>query len=205
MSRRSLPKSTPDKPVVPTVVKALTQTKLCFSILFAGVFLALGLWQITAGIQTVLLAARSNGWPRVSAVITASTVSTNRGGRSKSYQPRIEYSYSVDGRIYSARQIRIVTQLPRAESFAKECAGRYPVGTNAKAAYKPGEPATAVLEPGLSKGAFVGLVGGAGIIIFGAFLLSQFVSTRFRKRRFFIICFCSLVIFFILFAIVLSP
>ena len=79
------------------------------------------------------------------ATITKSMVDKYKHKGGWRYRPDLEYSYLVKTANYTAQQLRIVSQLPSTETFAKAFVARYPVGSSVMAAYKPDDPAIAVL------------------------------------------------------------
>jgi hypothetical protein len=54
-----------------------------------------------------------------------------------------------------------------AEDWADDIAARYPVGKKVKVAYLPGEPETAVLEPGIHNESWFLPGAGAAFFLFG--------------------------------------
>lgn len=153
-------------------------------VLFLSAFAAVGAWLAVEGVGVVLSARDSIHWPTAQATITKSEVDGRQSRRGKSYEPIIEYTYAVGGKNYTGKQLRIVTQLPRSEAFAQECVSHYPVGGKTNVSYKTTDPSVAALEPGFSKGAFVGLGGGLLFVFAPVWMMVNILN---RKRSLWIV------------------
>src|SRR4051812_40516368 len=92
--------------------------------------------------QTHQTAKASVAWPTTSGTITK----VERFKRLLRSLPRVTYSYSVDGRPYSAERISFAAGYRPKE--VDEVLGRYSVGQNVPVSYSPTAPTEAVLEPG---------------------------------------------------------
>jgi hypothetical protein len=64
-------------------------------------------------------------------------------------QPRVTYSYSVNGTSYTGNRISFATGCPPKETDA--ILSRYPVGRDVAVAHEPGNPAQATLETGSNR------------------------------------------------------
>ena len=96
--------------------------------------------------------AESASWPTAPAVITESRVSVEPGADSTTYSADIAYRYTVDGAPYEGDRVRLtLTQSTSDSSDARRVVDRYPAGAEVRVAYDPDDPATSVLEPGLSE------------------------------------------------------
>lgn len=61
-----------------------------------------------------------------------------------------EYRYEVDGETYTGDRTASATYRTSDRSEVEETAARYPVGSKITVHYDPDDPATSVLEPGIS-------------------------------------------------------
>lgn len=100
------------------------------------------LWKAWKNIQ---LAKASSGWPTVSGRITTSETAKVMFRK----QPRVTYSYSVDGAPRTGNRISFASGYPPKETDA--ILSRYPVGQEVVVAHEPGNPAQAALETGSNR------------------------------------------------------
>jgi hypothetical protein len=91
--------------------------------------------------KTISIARKSSGWPTVAGVVTAA----ERVKVTWRAQPRITFSYAVNGAPYSANRLSFAPVPPR-ETDA--ILGRYPVNQAVTVHHSPDDPAEAVLEAG---------------------------------------------------------
>jgi hypothetical protein len=92
-------------------------------------------------------AKKSESWPLATARVVASR--PEKGcGKSKSYHPHIEYTYSPDGGQLSGTRIRFGRTPCGSESYAKEFVAKYPVGKIVRVGVNPSNAFEAVLLPG---------------------------------------------------------
>jgi hypothetical protein len=95
--------------------------------------------------KTIERAKASVNWPSTTGTITAS-------GTKKAMfrsQPRIAYSYEVNGTAFSSERISFAPGVPPKETEA--IVARYPVGKTVAVQYSPEKPSEAVLESGATK------------------------------------------------------
>jgi len=111
--------------------------QLIFLILFP-----FALWKAWNRIQS---AKASTAWPTVSGTITAAEPVKVMFRR----QPRITYSYSVNGAPYSSQRISFAAGYPSRETDA--ILSRYPIGKEVTVAHAPDKPAEATLETGSNR------------------------------------------------------
>ena len=100
------------------------------------------LWKAWKNIQ---VAKASTGWPTVSGTVTSSETAKVMFRK----QPRVTYSYSVNGTRYTGNRISFAPGYPPKETDA--ILGRYPVGRDVVVAHEPGNPAQATLETGSNR------------------------------------------------------
>jgi hypothetical protein len=95
--------------------------------------------------QNVQMAKASTAWPTTTGKITAAETAKVMFRR----QPRITYSYSVNGTPFSSQRISFAGGYRPKET--DEILSRYPVGSEVTVAYAPDKPAEATLETGANK------------------------------------------------------
>ena len=114
------------------------------------IFGVLGIVFLVIALVSRQKAQASQSWPTAAAKVLASEVKQHVSPDSdqqtqSSYEPVVEYSYSVGQQTYTSRRIAY-----GANSFglgqAQTMIARYPVGSAVTAHYNPANPAEAVLE-----------------------------------------------------------
>jgi hypothetical protein len=95
--------------------------------------------------KNVRLSKESAAWPVVPGVVTASE-RTKVAWRT---QPRVTYSYNVDGKAYSSSKVSLAAGVPVKET--EPTLSRYPLHQGVQVHYQPGNPAVAVLEAGANR------------------------------------------------------
>jgi hypothetical protein len=95
--------------------------------------------------QNIQLAKVSTGWPTTPGKVTASETAKVMFRR----QPRVTYSYAVNGKTFSSQRISFAGGYPAKETEA--VLSRYPVGSDVTVSHAPDNPAEAALETGASK------------------------------------------------------
>jgi len=135
----------------------------------AALILAIGIYSVARGAMTLK-------WPRADATITSAELlrqsSTSRGADGRSIEDgwnsfHVIYQYRVGDRDYVAGGVEPHDFGMQNSAGAAKMRERHPIGSQAKVAYDPGNPAVAFLEPGPSSfalalsgiGAFILLVG----------------------------------------------
>ena len=130
---------------------------------FSCSFFALGLWVSSKGLSLYAEAKESVTWSKVSAIIEESEVISFRGKGGVKYIPEIKYTYVANGRAYSGRTLRLVHQLPMNREFASEITAKYRLRDKVEISYNHQKPSISVLEAGVFKGTFLGIIGGVGL------------------------------------------
>lgn len=92
--------------------------------------------------KNVRLSRESSGWPAVPGVVTAAE-RTKKGWR---LQPKVAFSYNVDGKAYSSDKVSFAALVPAKET--EPTLSKYPVGQPVNVHYQPGNPAIGILETG---------------------------------------------------------
>ena len=112
-----------------------------FTLIFLVVF-PFAIWKAWKNIQ---LAKASTGWPTVTGTVTTS----ERTKKMFRKQPRVTYSYSVNGTPFTGDRISFAAGYPPKETDA--ILSRYPVGSEVAVAHEPGNPGRATLETGSNR------------------------------------------------------
>jgi hypothetical protein len=99
-------------------------------------------WKAWKNIQ---LAKASTGWPTVSGTIKTSETAKVMFRK----QPRVTYSYSVNGAPFTGNRISFAAGYPPKETDA--ILGRYPIGREVMVAHAPEDPTKATLETGSNR------------------------------------------------------
>jgi hypothetical protein len=106
------------------------------------IILPFALWKAWKNIQ---LAKASTGWPTVSGKVTSSDTAKVMFRR----QPRVTYSYSVNGAPFTGNRISFAAGYRPKETDS--ILDRYPVGKEVMVAHAPDNPAQATLETGSNR------------------------------------------------------
>jgi hypothetical protein len=109
-----------------------------FSLIFLIAF-PFAVWKAWKNIQ---MARASAGWPTVTGTVTTS----ERAKVMFRQQPRVTYSYSINGASFTADRISFAGGYPPKETDS--ILSRYPVGREVVVSYAPDNPATATLQTG---------------------------------------------------------
>lgn len=112
-----------------------------FSLIFLVVF-PFALWRAWKNIE---MAKASAAWPTVSGRITAAEATKVMFRK----QPRVTFSYSVNGTPFTSQRISFAAGYPPRETDA--ILSRYPPGREVTVAYAPDHPAEAALETGSNR------------------------------------------------------
>lgn len=155
-----------------------------FAIFFGIVAIFVGWARVTHG-------ATSLNWPTTDGEITYSqierTTAPERTGTDRvqyRYHADIKYEYTVDDVTYEGDQLAFADppggKNDRGEQEARAALDRYPILQPVQVYYDPEDPATAVLESGISFGSITPFLAGLLMLPGGLFLL--FVARRQRAQ-----------------------
>jgi len=103
-------------------------------------------------IEGLRMQQAATAWPTTTATITSSKVVEHIGSKGgRTYEPVVEYTYSISGRKLHGQRLWINPVLPdHSRSNAQSVAARYPVGASVPVSVDPGNPAESMLQPGLT-------------------------------------------------------
>ena len=140
---------------------------MSISTIFILVFVIVGLGIAAFGARSVVHARRSAVWPHTSGEITHSEVRSS-GSDGDSYSPLVRYSYVVGAKSFTGERICFgLAGMSAGLRFAQTYVHRYRVGSSVAVYYDQAQPSSSVLEPGVSKRAFIPMAFGLGFAIFG--------------------------------------
>ena len=153
--------------------------KAIFSVVFVGAGVGLVVWG-----QNVLAKSKASmEWPTVQGTVrSAEVLQEKERDRSSStrreritYRPDIVYDFEVNGTAYSGARVGVLHVASSNRGKADGVVARYPVGSEVTVFYDPGDPQTAVLEPGVSWFSYMPVVGGGVFILAGIVMLGSLV------------------------------
>lgn len=147
------------------------------------IFFVVGIGLAYWGWGVLQNARASAGWPAVSGQITSSSVSHSTDSEgADSYTPSVGYRYVVNDQQYTGSRIKFGETSYNKESEADAVVARYPAGTTVPIYYNPADPATAVLEPGVTSGSYVFLAVGACFIVLSLVLTPIMAISSLRRK-----------------------
>jgi len=136
---------------------------------FLNLFGLIGLIAIGFGGWTLFQSLRCEHWPVTDARILTATISVNHG-KSTTYSPNVDYTYTVAGQTYESKRIAY-GQMSSSSDYARRVLSRYSVGATVPTHYNPADPTQAVLEPGVHGGFWICLIVGTIFILFSRMFL----------------------------------
>ena len=148
--------------------------KFFFSRIFPFIFVVAGAIVSFIGINGLVKAKASAGWPSSPGQIISSSVESRRstgdsGRSSTTYHAEIFYEFSVAEITFNGTRIAYGDYGSSSPSHARQIVNRYPKGTSVTVYYMPENPEECLLEPGLHAQAW--MLPGLGLIFFVAGVL----------------------------------
>ena len=148
-----------------------------FALIFTVAFGGIGLLMLLTYFRAYLQTNYSQRWPNVDGEIVTSEVlhqtsSSSHGVSSTTFEPHVEFTYSVNGQAYQGKHIGFGLTIS-SSTDARNVVHRYPVGATRKVFYNPHNPTEAVLERKIENSnsallyAIVFLAVGIGACLFG--------------------------------------
>jgi len=124
--------------------------------------------------------ATSKSWPSVPGTITKSEVQVFKRDGNTHYQPDIAYSYTVEGKKYTASKITVGDgALDNNVTKAKRLQAEYPAGREVDIYYDPDLPESAVLQPGTKSGDL--MLAGISALFFFIGLLAVYQGMKAKR------------------------
>jgi hypothetical protein len=140
-------------------------------------FLVGGIWTAVSMREEVVDGVASAGWPTAPATITRADVgskraSSGRRGRDTThYFPVVEYSYTVHGQSYTGARYRFSPETSTDRDDAQRLLAQLQSADPVLVRYKPADPSTSVLVPGIGAWWYV-LFGGAILAAVGGLVFA---------------------------------
>jgi len=124
----------------------------------------------------------SEHWPQVNGQVEQFELVSKGGGRAQlSWRLSVHYRYTVAGADYEGERIRFSRALQRrGADQARLDETRYAQGSEIQVRYHPDHPELSVLEPGVGRNAWLGLV--LGIVMLLISVIFWTVPTRVVKQ-----------------------
>jgi hypothetical protein len=122
--------------------------------LFILLFLLVGVSALLPGVNTLRNARISKEWPTTSGTITFSQVAISTDEDGTTYYADVRFKYVVNDRWYTADTVHF-GEYSSGSGRAEEIVARYPPESRVTVYYNPDSPQTAVLEPGVTIGAYL--------------------------------------------------
>lgn len=126
---------------------------LIFLFGFPGIFILALALSLLRGLSVI------KRWPAATGIVTTSEIrplglaAHGAGGAAAiaerthtTYLPVVEYSYTVGGKAYAGRTVRLDTELSGRAAYASRITARYPVGSRVQVRYDPADHSRAALE-----------------------------------------------------------
>lgn len=121
------------------------------------VFMIVGSSLIPIGYQELKNAQESLKWSTTDGVIVLSEIQESKDEDSTTYYANIQYKYSVGEKFYSSEQVSFGQYGSSNPEHAQSIVQRYKQGQKVSVHFNPTHPNEAVLEPGVSWGAYMPL------------------------------------------------
>lgn len=120
-------------------------------------------------------------WPRAKcSILTSYAIEADKTLGLSGYIPMVNYKFDAEGQMYTNVVVHMPRKYFKTEAEAKAVAAKYPVDSEHMCAYKPGDPSTAVLEPGMGDPIATACLGIAGVSILAAIV--SFVMAAIKRR-----------------------
>ncbi len=121
-----------------------------FSRLFPVPFILIGACTLFFGVRGLYRASESTTWPVVDGTIQNSAVEYHSGSEGGgTYHAEVLYQFTIDGQTRSGNKVAFGDYGSSNPSHAQNIVNRYPKGKQVSVRYRPGDPETCILEPGL--------------------------------------------------------
>jgi hypothetical protein len=140
---------------------------VAFAALIPLSILAMGVVTLLAGARTFQKGWQSYRWPNVPGRIVSCELAKwdSGAGRSRSvtYQPRLVYTYEVEGRAYTGSTLTALDSWS-GKRWAERWMRRFPAGSDVAVTYSPKNPSEAFLVPGIDFWSVAIMLVGLGVI-----------------------------------------
>ena len=156
---------------------------------FGGLALLFGIGFSLFAVVTFFTGVESEGWPAVDGSMVVSEVDIRRESRSgglpdkKTYVPRVEYEYVVEGESYRGHRFELVERGRQDRSSVERDLRGFEVGETVPVRFDPGNPAASVLRVGVPSAMGVMLLFGAAFVLIGVLVIQCFGPKQQPYRR----------------------
>jgi hypothetical protein len=99
-------------------------------------------------IQNLRSSVRSNSWPTAQGNVVKSGVAADMRQGQLVYSADVEYDYSVQGKAYHGKNVRVGNMTTKSQADAEEIVTRFPAGKPVAVRYDPADPSACCLIPG---------------------------------------------------------
>lgn len=149
--------------------------------LIGAAFLIVGLGvALFLGLPTLERARASTQWPEAPGQITVSSIRTQVNKGKRTYWAEVDYEYTVNGSQHTGNTVSFGAARNSNRQLVEKVVDRYPLGHAVKVHYDPEAPEVSVLEPGVTFGAYFGLILGGVFSVIGVWLVGAFLLKRLR-------------------------
>jgi hypothetical protein len=145
-------------------------------LIYAAVFLAVGVLAIVSGMRLKGDIGEGSGWPTVEGKVGEKRLDTAPQLRSRSFEPKARYTYQVDGKTYTSEQVYQIKGTGGTARSMQAVLDRLP--ETVKVHYDPKDPARAYLLKNSGSVPWVYYGAGALAILMGLASLLMYWNSR---------------------------
>jgi len=147
-------------------------------------FVVIAPFLVMPTIRSFNQARQSASWPQTDAEITKSEVVKDDVRGKPSWDPKISYRYTVNGKDFTSSNVSWRSFNTPIYSHAEEVANKYPVGSVHKTFYSPDDPSRSVLESGTNWMVTLNLFFPLLFVLMGGYTFyDNFTFYRNRKQK----------------------
>lgn len=147
-------------------------------------FVVIAPFLVMPTIRSFNQARQSASWPQTDAEITKSEVVKDDVRGKPSWDPKISYRYTVNGKDFTSSNVSWRSFNTPIYSHAEEVANKYPVGSMHKTFYSPDDPSRSVLESGTNWMVTLNLFFPLLFVLMGGYTFyDNFTFYRNRKQK----------------------
>ena len=169
----------------------ITPQQFRITLVMLGFMIIVGILLTAFGITFIQEGNESNNWPVAEGKVAGIYVrfDTEDNG-TRTYYYEVTYDYTVSGTPYTADRFSLGGGSTASKKFSSDEEARahgrdaYPTGSLVLVSYDPGDPGSAVLQPGANWGTYMPLIMGLAFLIAGIALLFLVIKRRRHKPGF---------------------
>jgi len=121
------------------------------SLLFAAVFVFVGVFLLASAISGLLKATKASAWPTVPAVLQSVDLKQESDSDGTVYQAAVSYSYRVSGSTYTGTTVSFGYMATSGKEAHQEIFKKLKSAKIVEARYNPGDPGESCLAYGISR------------------------------------------------------